>query len=89
MVVRVVDAWNYGAASEIDLFRLWTSKSPDLVRIAGGNNAFTANGKRLHVWMRDIAGKDFAVEQNQVGGLRVLNRDCRERQEGKSDGKSD
>ena len=77
MVVRVVDAGNYSVASEIDLFRLWTSESPDLVRIAGGNNAFTANGKGLHVWMRDIAGKDFPVEEDQVG--RCLLSRCDER----------
>ena len=64
--MRVVDAGNYSAASEIDLFRLSTSESPYLVRFAGGNNAFTANGKGLHVWMRDIAGKDFPVKQNPI-----------------------
>src|SRR5271170_312993 len=62
--VRVVDARNHRATSKIDLFGVWTSESPDLVRFAGGNNAFTANGKGLHVWMRDIAGKEFPVKQN-------------------------
>lgn len=75
--MRVVDATNHGAAAEIDLSRVWTSEGPDLVRIAGGNNAFTANGKDLHVWTRDIAGKDFSVEKDQVR-CRLLSR-CHER----------
>ena len=64
VVVCVVDSWNHGAVAEIDFFRLRTSESHDLVRIARGNNAFAANGKGLHVWMGDIAGKDFAVEKD-------------------------
>ena len=61
MVVRVVDARNYGASTEVEQLCVSPRETHHRFRVADPADTFTSDCDCLRIWMRFIAGEDLSV----------------------------